>query len=350
MRLCYRSEMEACCPQCNCEYDVQAGYQMGGNEGMVIEGVSVDMCKSRCCSDESCTGFDHNDGTRTCLMYAEEIVIAELVTSSGWTNYAKLDSLSDDVQRTYWTADTAPYNITRNRVQVLADALYRPVSISRTTIGVTGNKVVMNRNDDGSSTSINIFESIIVSGFLIIGAGQLLAAIWKYTGNEQTDRMFEQQVLTGVKPAIIWAANFLWDFVLCLIVGAIYLAIASGEKDTVTDCFRAWSMSCVGFLWMTYALGLTLDRETLNTVLTTVSFVSYVVAGQLINVDEFYLAKIIDIDYLHGMSFRMRVFGTKAISTNQLTWVLRLIFLAKPGFAIVIHSIIWSSLPLLERV
>jgi len=49
------------------------------------------------------------------------------------------------------------------------------------------------------------------------------------------DFMKEQQVLTGVRGWIIWGANFLWDYVLILIVAWVYCGIASGDAKTIDE-------------------------------------------------------------------------------------------------------------------
>jgi len=199
--------------------------------------------------------------------------------------------------KVFWTFEAPAYVEQVPKVQVQTDALWRPLAATVFNYGIEGGSVTMNLNNDGnSSTDTNFFASFMICFFLLLGGGQLLGSLWKYTGNELEDRMYEQQVLTGVRGGIIWSANYLWDYILLILVGWMYCAIASGEKNTIEDIVIAWTSSCVGYLWMVYTLGLTMSRTTLNTVLTTLGFICFVAIFCLFIVDGEYLQKIIGIE------------------------------------------------------
>jgi len=198
----------------------------------------------------------------------------------------------------FWTKHAEPYTEPVKKLQVLTDAFYRPLAGTLMNYAVDNAGVPQNLNNDGrSSTDINFTAAFIVCLFLLMGGGQLLGSLWKYTGNEQTDRMYEQQVLTGVRGWIIWGVNFLWDYALILIVAWVYCAIASGDAKTIDDIMIAWTMASIGYLWMTYTLGMMMNRTQLNTVLTSLGFLSFLTIFSLFFADTEFLTKMLNIDF-----------------------------------------------------
>jgi len=198
----------------------------------------------------------------------------------------------------FWTMRTEPYNADVKKLQVLTDAFYRPLAGTLMNYATDNAGVPQNLNNDGrSATDTNFFAAFITCLFLLMGGGQLLGSLWKYTGNEQTDRMYEQQVLTGVRGWIIWGANFLWDYALILIVAWVYCGIASGDAKTIDDVMIAWTMASIGYLWMTYTLGMMMDRNQLNTVLTSLGFLSFLTIFSLFFADGEFLTKMLNIDF-----------------------------------------------------
>merc|ERR1719499_2524807 len=229
----------------------------------------------------------------------------------------------------FWTFETPAYEESVPKVQVQTDALWRPLATTVFNYGIEGGSVTMNRKNDGnSSTDINFFASFMICFFLLLGGGQLLGSLWKYTGNELEDRMYEQQVLTGVRGGIIWSANYLWDYLLLIMVGAMYCAIAtSGEKNTIEDIVIAWTSSCVGYLWMVYTLGLTMSRSTMNTILTTLGFICFIVIFCLFIVDGEYLKKIIGIE---GSPNPEESMYDRGYFKKDSIWLLKLPFMLIP--------------------
>merc|ERR1719281_2021366 len=59
-------------------------------------------------------------------------------------------------------------------------------------------------------------------------------------------------------------------------------------------------MSCIGYLFMTYTLGQLVNRTILNTILTGIGFVCYIIVIAFFFADTQYLQKMLNVDFGNG--------------------------------------------------